>query len=201
MSIRSPHSEEAATDLANTIRRCTICKGLPLGPKPIFQFSNNSRILIAGQAPGRITHKKGVPFDDPSGIRLRDWLGVTSEQFYNPDLFAIVPMGFCFPGTGNSGDLPPRSECAATWRERILAGLEEVELTLVVGSYALDYHLGDQRRQTLTQTVADWRDHWPQILPLPHPSPRNGFWLRKNTWFEDEVLPALKLRVRDLLPA
>lgn len=193
-----PQAEEAITDLANAIRGCTNCKGLPLGPKPIFQFSSNSKILIAGQSPGRITHQKGVPFDDPSGNRLRDWLGVTPEQFYNPDLFAILPMGFCFPGTGKSGDLPPRAECADSWRERVLASLQKVELTLVVGAYALDWHLGDQQKRTLTETVAEWREHWPKTLPLPHPSPRNGFWLKKNPWFEKDVLPALRAKVLEL---
>lgn len=195
------HTDEDSTGLANTIRACTICDGLPLGPKPIFQFSRNSKILIAGQAPGRITHHKGIPFDDPSGNRLRSWLGVTAEQFYNPDLFAIVPMGFCFPGTGKSGDLPPRSECAEVWRGKILASLQEVELTMVVGAYAMGYHLGNLQKPTLTQTVADWRAHWPQTLPLPHPSPRNGIWLKKNPWFEDDVLPALQTKVRELSAA
>ena len=194
----SPHSHEAVTDLANTIRACTICTGLPLGPKPIFQFSRNSKILIAGQAPGRLTHQKGIPFDDPSGVRLRNWLGVTSEQFHDPNLFAIVPMGFCFPGTGKSGDLPPRPECADVWREKVLASLQKVKLTLVVGAYALDYHLGDLQKHTLTQTVAAWREYWPGILPLPHPSPRNGYWLKKNPWFEDDVLHALRAKIRDL---
>ncbi len=191
-------ADEGSADLADTIRTCTICDGLPLGPKPIFQFSKSSKILIAGQAPGRITHHKGIPFDDPSGNRLRNWLGVTPQQFYNPDLFAIVPMGFCFPGTGKSGDLPPRTACAAAWREKILVSLMEIELTLVVGAYALDYHLGELQKRTLTETVANWREYWPQILPLPHPSPRNGFWLKKNPWFETDILPALRSKVRDL---
>ena len=191
--------QEATADLANTIRACTICSGLPLGPKPIIQFSAKARILIAGQAPGRITHAKGIPFDDPSGNRLRTWLGVTPEQFYDPDLFAIVPMGFCFPGTGKGGDMPPRKECAENWREKVLASLENIELTLVVGKFALDWHLGQRQKRTLTQTVEHWREYWPDVLPLPHPSPRNGIWLKKNPWFDDDVLPALRTRVQALL--
>jgi len=193
------HTDEGSTDLANSIRACTICENLPLGPRPIFQFSSHSKILIAGQAPGRIAHHKGIPFDDPSGNRLRSWLGVTAEQFYNPDLFAIVPMGFCFPGTGKSGDLPPRSECAEVWRGKILASLQKVKLTMVVGAYAMDYHLGDRQKPTLTQTVADWRAHWPQTLPLPHPSPRNNRWLKNNPWFESCILPNLRSRVAAII--
>jgi len=188
-------------DIANlsmAIKACEACGSLPLGPKPIFQFSEKSRILIAGQAPGRITHEKGIPFDDPSGNRLRDWLGVTRDQFYNPDLFAIVPMGFCFPGSGKSGDLPPRGECAPLWRDKVLAALPDIDLVLVVGKYALDWHLHDRQQKNLTQTVANWREYWPQILPMPHPSPRNGMWLAKNPWFGEDVLPALKARIREI---
>lgn len=181
------------------IPKCTICKDLPLGPRPIFQIGEGAKILIAGQAPGSITHKKGRPFDDPSGKRLRQWLGVTEDQFYNPDIFAIVPMGFCFPGTGKSGDLPPRSECEEQWREQILSAMPNIELTLVLGQYALDWHLGDKKSKTLTQTVERWQEFWPAILPLAHPSPRNMRWFKNNAWYESDVIPALQKRVQELI--
>jgi uracil-DNA glycosylase len=154
--------------------------------------------LIAGQAPGRKVHESGVPFDDASGDRLRDWLGVTRELFYDPRRIAILPMGFCFPGSGRSGDLPPRPECAPAWRSRLLGHLRHLELTVVVGQYAQAYHLG-QGGGSLTDTVKAWRTHWPGAIPLPHPSPRNNLWLRRNPWFETEVLPALRKRVSKVL--
>ena len=181
------------------IRRCTICKDLPLGPRPIVQADINSRILIAGQAPGRITHAKGRPFDDPSGKRLREWLGVSEAQFYNPSIFAVAPMGFCFPGTGKGGDIAPRAECAPAWRSKLLDGLPNIELILVIGSYARNWHLPDTRGTTLTKTVQCWREYWPDILPLPHPSPRNNRWLKTNTWFEREIIPVLQNRVQDII--
>lgn len=186
-------------ELLASIRACQICPDLPLGPRPIVQASDKSKILIAGQAPGQITHKKGIPFDDPSGNRLREWLGVSRDAFYDADSFAIVPMGFCYPGKSKSGDLPPRVECAPQWRQELLKGLKQVELTLVIGQYALDWHLGEQREKTLTATVANWRLHWPTTLPLPHPSPRNIRWFRQNPWFADEILPALRARVQKIL--
>lgn len=185
--------------LLRSIRKCEICEGLPLGPRPIVQASAKSKILIAGQAPGQITHRKGVPFDDPSGNRLRDWLRVSREEFYDPNNFAIVPMGFCYPGKGKSGDLPPRPECAENWHEDLLSKLENIELKLVIGQYALAYYLGEGREKTLTETVRNWRNHWPKILPLPHPSPRNMRWFKSNGWFDDEVLPVLRERVREVL--
>ncbi len=194
----APAKAPSVANLIENIRSCTICTGLPLGPRPIFQFSSKSKILIAGQAPGRITHEKGIPFDDPSGNRLRDWLGVDRDQFYNPDLFAIVPMGFCFPGSKKGGDLPPRLECAEKWRDQILAELSGIVLTLVIGKYAMDWHLGAQQGKTLTETVKNWESAWPELLPMPHPSPRNGLWLKKNPWFERDVLPPLQRRVKQL---
>ena len=180
------------------IRRCELCaQHLPLGPRPIVQAGRGARILIAGQAPGRRVHESGVPFDDPSGERLRSWMGVTPAQFYDPELVAIAPMGFCFPGTGTGGDLPPRPECAPAWRERLLAELTGVELTLVIGKYAHDYHLGAE--SSVTETVASWRDRWPVVVPLPHPSPRNNRWLRATPWFDTELLPELRKRVGDVL--
>jgi uracil-DNA glycosylase len=185
--------------LLTEIRACTLCAAhLPAGPRPVVQAHPKARILIAGQAPGRKVHESGIPFDDPSGDRLRQWLGIDRETFYDAEKIAILPMGFCFPGTGKSGDLPPRPECAPAWRAPLLAHLPNVELTLILGRYAQLYHL-DAGKQSVTAMVQAWRDVWPEKLPLPHPSPRNQLWLRKNPWFEDEVLPALRERVRVLL--
>jgi uracil-DNA glycosylase len=189
----------ALTNLLAQIRSCALCPDLPLGPQPIVQAGSGARILIAGQAPGRITHAKGRPFDDPSGQRLRDWLGVSETQFYDPDCFAIVPMGFCYPGTGSGGDLPPPARCAPQWRQALLGRLPAIALTLVIGQYALDWHLAQRRQRNLTATVRDWRSFWPALLPLPHPSPRNNRWLKTNPWFAEEVLPALRRRVQDLV--
>lgn len=196
MPQKSKSSSRYITDLIANIKGCEICTGLPLGPNPIFQFSKKSKILIAGQAPGRITHEKRIPFDDPSGNRLREWLGVDREQFYNPDLFAIVPMGFCFPGSKKGGDLPPRPECEEKWRDQVLNQLTNVELTLVIGKYAMDWHIGAKQGKTLTETVQNWKSFWPRQLPMPHPSPRNGIWLKKNPWFEKDVIPSLQKRVK-----
>ena len=171
---------------------------LPLGARPVWQVSPQAKILIAGQAPGRKVHASGIPFDDPSGDRLRDWLGVTPEQFYNPELFAIVPMGFCYPGTGKSGDLPPRPECAITWRAKLLQRLPNIQTTLVIGKYAHDYHFSG-KAQTVTALVKDWRYHWPGKIPLPHPSPRNNLWLRKNPWFDAETVPEIQRYISILL--
>ncbi len=190
---------QALPVLIEEIRHCQICaEHLALGPRPVLQASSGARILIAGQAPGRKVHESGIPFDDASGSRLLEWLGVSREVFHNPCRFAILPMGFCYPGRGRSGDLPPRPECAPAWRRPLLAALGQIELTLVIGQYAMRYHLPDGA-PTLTDTVRDWRRHWPAILPLPHPSPRNNIWHKRNPWFADEVLPALRQRVGDLL--
>lgn len=181
------------------VRACTLCAAhLPHGVRPVLQLHPQARILIASQAPGRKVHESGIPFDDASGNRLREWMGVTREVFYDPRQVAIVPMGLCFPGTGKSGDLPPRPECAPTWRRPLLSHLRHLQLTLVIGQYAMAYHLGAQHT-SLTDAVKAWRDHWPRVLPLPHPSPRNNLWLRRNPWFESEVLPALRKRVAEAL--
>jgi uracil-DNA glycosylase len=184
--------------LLREVRKCRICP-LPHGARPVLQADPKARILIAGQAPGRRVHESGVPFQDPSGDRLRAWMGITSEVFYDASKVAILPMGFCYPGAGRSGDLPPRPECAPAWREQLLAALPRVELTLVIGTYAQAYHLGEAQQEDLTSTVRAWRDHWPEQLPLPHPSPRNNPWLRKNPWFEEDVLPTLRRRIKKLL--
>jgi uracil-DNA glycosylase len=180
---------------------CTLCeRALPLGPRPVLQVHRSAKILIAGQAPGRRVHESGIPFDDVSGDRLRDWLGVDRGTFYDARNFAVLPMGFCYPGTGKSGDLPPRPECAPAWRAPLLSTLTSVQLTLVLGQYAQAYHLGVEAG-SVTEVVQDWRSYWPTQLPLPHPSPRNQLWVSRNPWFARQVLPALRQRVRALLSA
>ena len=171
---------------------------LPHAPRPVVQIDPRARILIAGQAPGRRVHESGVPFDDPSGDRLREWMAIDRTTFYDPSRVAIVPMGFCYPGTGRSGDLPPRPECAETWREEVLAYLTHVRLTLVIGRYAQAWHL-DAEGERVTDVVSAWRRHWPTVVPLPHPSPRNRPWVLKHPWFERELLPQLRKRVADVL--
>ncbi len=185
--------------LASEVRGCTICGDLPLGPRPIFQIHSKARILIAGQAPGRITHHKDRPFDDPSGERLRAWMGIDRDIFYDASKVAIVPMGLCFPGTGKSGDFAPRAECAPAWRAKILARMPGIACTLVIGRYALDWHIEPPKKASLASIVQDWKTHAPGLWPMPHPSPRNNRWLKVNPWFEEEVLPALRGRVRELL--
>ena len=172
---------------------------LPLGPRPVLQLHPKAKILVVGQAPGVRVHKTGVPFNDPSGDRLRAWMGVTREIFYDEEKIAILPMGFCYPGTGKSGDFPPRPECAPTWRNKLLAQLPNIKLTLILGQYAQDWHLGDQQKANLTETVRAWTEYWPDRLVLPHPSPRNNIWLKKNLWFEKEVIPVLQKSVGAIL--
>lgn len=185
--------------LLTEIRTCQVCEqSLPLGPRPILNASKLSRVLIIGQAPGTRVHKSGIPWDDPSGDRLRQWMGVDKQQFYDNRLFAIVPMGFCYPGKGKSGDLPPRPECAPLWHERLLARLPNIELILLIGQYAQNYYLDDNFKN-LTDRVRNWREAKPGHLPLPHPSPRNQIWLKKNPWFADTVLPHLSARISQIL--
>jgi uracil-DNA glycosylase len=189
----------AAAPLLKRVRACTLCAAhLPLGPRPVLQLHPGARILIAAQAPGRKVHESGRPFDDASGNRLRAWLGIGPDIFYDPRRIAIVPMGFCFPGTGRSGDLPPRPECAPAWRRQLLAQLRDLELTLVLGQYAQAYHFSGSR-SSLTELVKSWRVYWPHTVPLPHPSPRNNIWLRRNPWFERDLVPVLRERVTQLL--
>jgi uracil-DNA glycosylase len=190
---------QSLNSLLSEVRACTLCSAdLPMGPRPVVQVHSSARILIAGQAPGRKVHETGIPFNDASGDRLRTWLGMSRDTFYDAKQVAIVPMGFCYPGTGKSGDLPPRPECAATWRKRLLSALPNVELTLVIGQYAQAYHFPDQK-VPLTELVLNWRNYWPAVVPLPHPSPRNNLWIKRNPWFEAEVLPALQEQVAGLL--
>ena len=185
--------------LLGNVSACTICKDLPLGPRPILQLGATAKLLIVGQAPGQNAHNNGIPFDDPSGDRLRAWLGVDRDTFYDASKIAILPMGFCYPGTGKNGDLPPRAECAPAWRESVLETLEGVELTLIIGRYAIDWHLPEYSDHTVTAAVQSWGDVWPKKLILPHPSPRNNRWLKSNPWFEDDVIPALQKRTKQLV--
>ena len=185
--------------LAKEARACTHCAhALPHGTRPVLQVGTGAKILIAGQAPGRRVHESGIPFDDPSGNRLREWLGISREDFYDPTKVAILPMGFCYPGTGKSGDLPPRPECADAWRDKLLQVLQHVELTLVIGIYAQRWHLPHMHRN-LTETVRAWEEYGPDVIPLPHPSPRNNIWLKKNPWFVESLLPNLKEKAREAL--
>lgn len=185
--------------LLQQVRACSLCREhLPFAPKPVIQIHPHAKILIAGQAPGRKVQETGLPFNDPSGNRLRDWLGMSREEFYDEQNVALVPMGFCYPGTGKSGDFPPRPECAPAWRHQLLAHLPDLEITLVLGVYAQAYHL-KERKTSLTELVRSWQNYWPKVVPLPHPSPRNNIWLRNNPWFELEVIPVLKQRIAEIL--
>lgn len=186
--------------LVEDIRACTLCaEHLPLGPRPVFQAHPDATILVVGQAPGTAVHETGIPFNDPSGDRLRRWMGIDREVFYDERKIALVPMGFCYPGRGKGGDLPPRPECAAAWRESLLSELKNVALTIIVGRYAIDWHLRPGKQTTLTSMVADWQRYWPEVVPLPHPSPRNTLWLKNNPWVEADLVPRLQQRVRALL--
>jgi len=194
------HSERSLAGLHTEIARCTVCaKDLPLGPRPVFRVSPTARILVIGQAPGRLVHASGVPWDDPSGKRLRQWMQLEDGVFYDSVQVGIMPMGFCYPGTGKSGDLPPRPECAPLWHEVLLAKMPAIELTLLIGQYAQNYYLQDRCKKTLTETVQTWREYAPTHLPLPHPSPRNNLWLKRNPWFEREVVPHLQDRIHSIL--
>ena len=190
----------ALPQLLVDIRACRHCEdNLPCGPRPIVAAHQDASILIIGQAPGLRVHKSGVPWDDASGQRLREWMGIDPSVFYDETKIALVPMGFCYPGTGKSGDLPPRPECEELWHERLLAELTNVKMTLVIGAYAQRFRLGKSRKATLTATVQAWKEYRPASLALPHPSPRNNIWLKKNPWFETDVVPYLKSRVTRLL--
>ncbi|WP_319557632.1 uracil-DNA glycosylase family protein [Thiomicrorhabdus sp.] len=185
--------------LLEEIRHCRICEAaLPHEPRPVLQYHPDARILIAGQAPGRKVHASGIPFDDASGDRLREWMGIDRQQFYDSQSIAILPMGFCYPGSGRSGDLPPRPECAIAWRQKLLERMDRLEMTLVIGRYAQGYHFG-KTGLSVTDLVRNWQDYWPDKIPLPHPSPRNNIWLKKNPWFEEELLPELRQRVEEVL--
>lgn len=188
---------EPLDTLLAEIDACRACSGvLPLGPRPVLQLSPTARILVASQAPGTKVHQSGVPFSDPSGERLRQWMGVSDAEFYDASRIAIVPMGLCYPGRTESGDAPPRPECAPLWRTRIMSQLQELRLTLLVGSHAQVDRLG---RGAMTERVRNFRDHLPAVFPLPHPSWRSQVWMKRHPWFEDEVIPALRAAVREAL--
>jgi len=186
--------------LLKEIRSCSVCRDfLPLGPRPIISATSTSKIVLASQAPGRMAHLYNKAWDDPSGRKLREWLGVTEAQFYQPDNFAILPMGFCYPGKGKTGDLPPRKECAPLWHDVIWKELQQVQLTIVIGKYAQDRYLTSFGEKNLTENVRNFRKFLPRYFPLPHPSPVNHFWMRKNPWFKEEVLPELRSQIKDLI--
>lgn len=190
------------TDVISEIKNCSLCKdALPHGIRPVFQASSTAQLLIVGQAPGRRVHETGIPFNDPSGDRLRDWLGLDRTVFYDPELCAIIPMGFCYPGTGKNGDLPPRKECAPAWRRQLLDHLPRIKTTIIIGQYAIDWHLGSRKYKNLTETVRHWQEYGPDLFVLPHPSPRNNIWLRRNPWFEQDVLPPLKQAIAKISPS
>jgi uracil-DNA glycosylase len=186
-------------DLPSLVRDALACRHcaahLPHQPRPVLRLSATARLLIIGQAPGRRVHESGVPWTDPSGERLRHWLQLPPERFYNPARVAILPMGMCYPGTVNGADLPPRRECAPLWDPRLLPVMPQVRLTLLVGSYAQAFHLGTRCQATLGATVRAFRDYLPRFLPLPHPSWRNSGWLARNPWFETDLLPVLRAQV------
>jgi uracil-DNA glycosylase len=188
--------------LLTEIRACGICANhLPHGPRPVLQAGEQARLLIVGQAPGRRVHETGIAWNDPSGDRLRQWLGMESEVFYDASRVAIVPTGFCYPGKGKSGDLPPRAECTPAWHPRLLEAMPNVQLTLLIGRHAQQYYLGECSKATLTATVAAYEEYLPRYFPLPHPSPRNQAWWKTNPWFEADVLPALRSRLAAILEA
>ena len=192
-------SGRSLKQLLGEVRACHSCeKQLPLGPRPVLRASHTARILVIGQAPGTRVHQSGIPWDDPSGERLRDWMQMGPELFYDEQRIAIMPMGFCYPGKGKSGDLPPRPECAPQWHERLLAEMPALRLTLLIGQYAQKYYL-DSGSRRLADTVHNWQQYLPAYFPLPHPSPRNIRWFRNNPWFETEVLPALRGEIRHCL--
>lgn len=178
--------------LLKEIRACKVCEpSLPLGANPVIQASSSAQLLIIGQAPGTRVHETSIPWNDPSGNRLREWLALDKQTFYDPNKIAIMPMGLCYPGKGKSGDLPPRKECAPLWHQRVLEQLPNIGMTLLIGQYAQNYYLSDKPK-TLTETVQQWQRWAPNYLPLPHPSPRNILWLKKNPWFEAEVVPYIR---------
>ncbi len=204
--------DTSVSDLCTQIRACTVCRDspkkepLPHSPRPVIRASAQARLCIAGQAPGTRVHASGLPFDDPSGDRLRNWMAIDRETFYDEKRLAIVPMGFCFPGLdAKGGDLPPRTECREIWHDRVFEALPQLELILVIGQYAQAYHLGRERKKSLTETVKNWRSYWKsndagcRYLPLPHPSWRNTGWLKKNPWFAEDVLPVLRSEVARLV--
>lgn len=196
-----PDPRNTLPALLERIRACTACAGLPLGPRPVIQAHRDARLVIVGHAPGRKVHASGVPWDDLSGDRLRQWLGISREIFYDPRQVASLGMSFCYPGTGKSGDLPPRKECAPLWHREVLARLNVDVPLVLIGRHAAEYYLGERRKETLTETVRAWKEYQPRFLVLPHPSGRNNAWLKKNPWFESAALPRMRRIIRKALRA
>jgi len=182
--------------LLAAVRSCRACEAhLPLGPRPVLSAAETAHILVVGQAPGVRVHTTGIPWDDPSGERLRAWMGIDKDAFYDKSRIAIIPMGYCYPGRGNGGDMPPRRECATLWLDQLLARLPRIELTLLIGQYAQRHFLGRRRKQSLADTVRAWREYTPRYMPLPHPSPRNQPWITHHPWFERQLVPVLRARI------
>jgi uracil-DNA glycosylase len=186
--------------LLKAVRGCRACEAhLPLGPRPVLRAGKTARILVVGQAPGVRVHTTGIPWGDPSGERLRAWMGVNTDVFYDESRIAIIPMGYCYPGRGNGGDMPPRRECASLWLDHLLAKLPQIELTLLIGQYAQRHFLASRRKPSLAETAKAWREYAPQYIPLPHPSPRNQPWFKRHAWFEEQLVPMLQSRIKTLL--
>ena len=186
--------------LLREIRKCAVCdEYLPHGVNPVLSACAKSKLIIIGQAPGRLVHESGIPWDDKSGDNLRSWLGIDKKQFYNADIIALVPMGFCYPGTGKTGDMAPRPECAPLWHNRLFEKMPNVNLVLLLGLYSQKYYLGNKTKETLTETVQNYKNYLPSYFPLPHPSPRNNIWQVKNKWFEESVLPELQNIVNSII--
>lgn len=186
--------------LISEIKKCTFCKpNLDLGAKPIVSFTENSKILLISQAPGRIAHEKNLAWDDASGKVLRKWLNISLDAFYNPDNFAILPLGFCYPGKGKTGDKPPRKECAPLWQHKVMQNFKNVKLKILIGGYSQNYYLSKFKKQNLTNKVQNYQQFLPEFFVLPHPSPRNRFWMQKNPWFEKNVIPELQERVASII--
>lgn len=191
--------KESLKSLIAEVKKCNACPHLPLGPNPVFRANKNSRILIVGQAPGIKVHDTGIPWNDSSGERLREWLGVDRDTFYDDKLFAILPTGFCYPGTGEHGDLPPSKECFNLWHARLTSHMPDIKLIVLLGSYAHAAYLGKKRKKTLTDTVKFWKQYLPEYIALPHPSPLNNIWLHKNPWFKKSVVPELNKLIKEAL--
>ena len=186
--------------LLTAVRDCRACEAhLPLGPRPVLRAAETARILVVGQAPGVRVHTTGIPWGDPSGERLRAWMGVDKDVFYDESRIAIIPMGYCYPGRGNGGDMPPRRECSSLWLDHLLAKLPRIELTLLIGQYAQRHFLAGRRKPSLAETAKAWRQYAPQYIPLPHPSPRNQPWFKRHVWFEEQLVPMLQSRIKTLL--